>query len=76
MKNTTVRFRCIPNPNVIYTPEWEYDIPGMRKHPEYEEIDADGNVIKQAEDHIQRPLMSVAKPSEMLAPKAKGKKGK
>jgi hypothetical protein len=62
MKNTTVRFRCIPNPNVIFTPAYDFEVAEMRKHKEYEEIDADGNVVKQPEDGIQRPLVSVAPP--------------
>ena len=52
-------FRCIPNPKVLYTPEFEHDVIAMRKHPEYEEVDAEGNVIKQPEDGVQRPLISV-----------------
>lgn len=50
MKNTTFRFRCIPNPKVIYTPEFLFDVEAMRKHPEYVEIDAEGNEIKQFEE--------------------------
>jgi len=45
MKNDKYRFRCIPNPSVIFVPEFMYDVEAMRKHPEYEEIDANDAVI-------------------------------
>jgi hypothetical protein len=45
MKNTEFRFRCIPNPKVVYMPADMNDVEGMRFHPEYEEIDAEGNVL-------------------------------
>jgi hypothetical protein len=63
VKNTQYRFRCKGNPRVIYTPEFLFDVPTMRAHPEYEEIDADGNVIvppATIEDEIKRVPMSVA----------------
>lgn len=46
MKNTAnITFRCKGNPRVTFTPEYMFDVEGMRKHPDYDEIDADGNVV-------------------------------
>lgn len=72
MKNTQYRFRCIGNPSVIYTPEFLFDVPTMRKHPDYEEIDADGNVVLPAhtvEDDFKRVPLRSATPE--AAPKRK-----
>ena len=52
-------FRSIFPPHTLYTPEFEYDVIAMRKHPEYEEIDAEGVKITQPEEGVQRPLVSV-----------------
>jgi hypothetical protein len=73
MKNTTYRFRCIPNPSVIYVPAEMYDVEGMRGHPEYEEIDAEGNVIAKsdAREAAHRIPMSFG---PKAAPKVKGKR--
>lgn len=71
MKNTQYRFRCKGNPSVIYTPEFLFDVPGMRAHPDYEEIDAEGNVVKPPhtlEDDIPRIPMHAA-PAPAEAPK-------
>ena len=46
-------FRCIGNPRVLFTPQYMHDVEGMRQHLEYEEIDADGNVVaRQAKEVI------------------------
>lgn len=69
MQNTTIRFRCIPNHNVIYTPQYDFEVAEMRKHPEYEEIDADGNVVaKTPVELVQRIPLTVPKPAA-AAPK-------
>ena len=67
-------FRCITNPKVLYTPQYEHDALAMRKHPEYEEIDAEGNRIAQPEESVQRPLISVQNAKTLAPSKARGKK--
>lgn len=59
MKNTQFRFRCKTNPAVIYVPEYMFDVDGMRRHPEYEEIDADGNVMVPFEQKVGVQRMSL-----------------
>lgn len=66
-------FRCIANPSVLYTPQFEHDVIAMRKHPEYEEVDAEGNKIVQAEEGVQRPLISVPNKHTLAPGPAKGK---
>lgn len=48
MENTQFRFRCKENPAVIYQPEFLFDVETMRKHPDYEEVDEHGEVVKPA----------------------------
>lgn len=76
MLNTKYVFRCIRSQN-LYKPEFMYDVEGMRKHPEYEEVDEQGNVInRNAEfEAVQRPLMHVeATVARGLKPSVKAKK--
>ena len=75
MKNELYRFRCIPNPRVIYMPAEMADVEAMRKHPEYEEVDADGNlVVKPVEQTEKRIPLTVPKP--MPAPRVMLRKAK
>lgn len=74
MKNTQYRFRCKANPSVVYTPEYLFDVEGMRKHPDYEEIDADGNLVvppSTLEDEIKRIPLRAAPPRETMTLKRK-----
>jgi hypothetical protein len=72
MLNTKYVFRCKKSGNTM-KPEYMYDVEGMRKHPEYEEIDADGNTVDRHDyEAVQRPLMHVN--SQGLTPSVKAKK--
>jgi hypothetical protein len=63
MLNTKYVFRCKASGNTM-KPEYMFDVEGMRKHPEYEEIDAKGNVVELRDfEAVQRPLMH---PDQML----------
>jgi len=53
----------------LYTPEFLHDVVAMRSHPDYEELAADGTVVVQPTDGLQRPLMSVDN-VKTLAPSA------
>lgn len=65
MRNELYQFRCLSNPRVIYRPEEMADVEAMRKHPEYEEVDAGGNVItKPIEQTEQRIPLVVPKPAQ------------
>lgn len=68
------RFRAKDWPHAIIEPEFPQDAIALRKHPEYEEIDAEGNVIKQPEDEVQRPLLSVQDAKTRAPSKPKGKR--
>lgn len=73
MRNELYQFRCLGNPRVIYRPEEMADVEAMRTHPEYEEVDAAGNVItKPVEQTEKRIPVVVSKP----APRPVAKKGR
>jgi hypothetical protein len=60
MKNTQYHFKCLYGTQQMYTPEFMFDVEGMRKHPDYVEVDADGQpVAKPDYEAVQRPLMTV-----------------
>jgi len=63
MKNTNPvrRFACVAKPTSIYTPAFLFEVEEMEKHPEYFEIDADGNAIvkKGAESVKTLPIRSI-----------------
>ena len=63
-----ITFRCKTNPVVLYTPEYLHDVEGMRRHPEYEEVDKDGNVVADA------PKVEVAAIPVSVAPPPAAKK--
>lgn len=67
------RFRAKDWPHAIVTPEFPQDAIALRKHPEYEEIDEEGNVITQPEDEVQRPLLSVPSIASRGNPAIKGR---
>jgi len=77
MKNTQFHFKCRYGTQQMYTPEYMFDVEAMRKHPDYEEVTAEGAPIaKPGYEAVQRPLMTVpAHGIQMAAPaKARGKR--
>ncbi len=64
MDNTAkFTFRCIGNPKALFTPQYMFDVEGMRQHPEYEEIDAEGNVLaRPAAPEIRRVFVAAPAP--------------
>jgi hypothetical protein len=59
MLNDRYYFRCKLGTNQIYKPEFMFDVEAMRKHPEYDEVDADGKfVAPHAYEQVNRPLMT------------------
>jgi len=65
-----ITFRSLYGKNkALYTPEFHHDVVAMRSHPDYEELAADGSVVIQPTDGLQRPLMSVDS-TKTLAPSA------
>lgn len=61
MKNVEgITFRCKHGSRTLYTPEYLFEVAEMRKHQDYDEVDKEGNVVMQATDGLQRPLISVA----------------
>lgn len=72
-------FRSIFPPHSLYTPEFDFDVIAMRKHPEYEEIDSEGNKITQPEEGVQRPMMAIPNlksvaPDQRSRAKTRGKR--
>ena len=53
-----ITFRCKVPPNTLYTPDHAHEVLEMRKHPDYEELDANGEVVP-LEDLLQRPTILV-----------------
>lgn len=68
------RFKAREWPHVIVEPEFPQDAIALRKHPEYVEVDAEGNEITQPEDEVQRPLLSVQNAKTLAPSKPKGKR--
>ena len=75
MLNDRYYFKCKLGNRVIYKPEYMFDVEAMRKHPEYDEVDANGNAVApHAYEQVQRPLMQPAvDPGVKPAVKAKRK---
>ena len=67
MKNTQYRFRCIPNPSVVYMPVEMHDVEGMRQHPEYEEVDAEGNLIAKTDVQLVHRIPMTMTPTQKPA---------
>jgi hypothetical protein len=56
-------FRCKQNPTALFTPEYQHDVESMRKHPDYDELDAKGNVVvPKAEEVVHNIPVTVATP--------------
>jgi hypothetical protein len=63
MLNDRYYFRCKTGTKQMYKPEFMHDVEAMRKHMEYDEVDAEGNpVAAHAYEMVQRPLMDTAVP--------------
>jgi hypothetical protein len=74
MLNDRYFFRCKTGTRQIYKPDYMYDVEAMRKHMEYEEVDAEGNPVgAHAYELVQRPLMQTAVDAG-VKPAAKGKR--
>lgn len=59
------RFRCKYGKHTVWTPLTEYDVLEAVKHPDYEEIDSEGNVIVHLEQSLQRiPITTAQAPTE------------
>ncbi len=75
MLNTErVTFRCMTNREggALLVPEFQHDVVEMRRHPEYEELDAAGNVVARQE--VQQEIKIVRVPVPAPAPAKKGRK--
>ena len=60
MLNTKYHFRCLYGTKQLYTPEYMFDVEAMRNHPDYEEVDTEGNIIDRKDyEAVQRPMMTV-----------------
>jgi hypothetical protein len=66
MNNTAkFTFRSIGNPKVLFTPQYMFDVEAMRQHAEYEEIDAEGNVLaRPAAPEVKRVFVPVPAPAK------------
>lgn len=64
------RFKCIQNPKSIVTFDQPWDVESMRLHPDYVEIDDEGNHLREIRED-RAPWHFVFTPSPPSAPVAK-----
>jgi hypothetical protein len=64
-------FRCLTNPNgPLFKTDMDFEAEDMRRHPDYEELDADGNVIERTANSGRIPFHP-PQPEQKAEPKRK-----